>query len=130
MQEKSRILLIDDDAIVQLLFEDTLTRVQTPVEYTFRQSAQEGLNYLSNCQTTGTFPHYIIVDLKMPVMDGFEFIEQYEKVFYTTHPDTKLYVLSSSISDKDKSRAFSFDSVKDFVSKPLQAEKLSTLIGE
>lgn len=124
------ILLIDDDEIIQLLFEETLREVSADVAYEYRRSAQEGLNYLISCKEQGTFPRYIIVDLKMPVMDGFEFIEQYEKEFYARHPQTKLFVLSSSISDKDKTKAFEFDSVRDFVTKPLKAEKLSRLLED
>lgn len=123
-----RFLLIDDDFTVKILFEAALEEIDQPVEYEFKSSAQEGLAYLEQCRQTDLYPDYILVDLKMPVMDGFEFIAQYEKHFFAALPRTQLFVLSSSISEKDKAQAMQQKPVKDFITKPIVAGKLAGLI--
>jgi CheY-like chemotaxis protein len=129
MQPK-RFLLIDDDYTVKILFEAALEEVEQPVEYEFRASAPEALEYLEKCRQSDQYPDVILVDLKMPVMDGFEFIAHYEKHFFTDRPETRLFVLSSSISEKDKALALRHRPVRDFITKPLLAPKLAGLMTD
>ena len=63
------------------------------------------------------FPDVIYVDLNMPVLNGFDFIELYEQEFLRDHPDSKIYMLSSSLRPEDKKKAMNYKCVKDFVSK-------------
>ena len=125
-----RFLLIDDDYTVKVLFEAALEELEQPVEYEFRSGAPEALEYLEKCQQTDQHPDFILVDLKMPVMDGFEFIAQYEKQFFAAWPDTRLFVLSSSISEKDKAQALRHRPVRDFITKPIVAPKLAGLMAD
>jgi len=124
-----RFLLIDDDFTVKVLFEAALEEIDQPVEYAFRPSAGEGLQYLENCGQSGPFPDFILVDLKMPVMDGFQFIEQYEKRFFEAQSDTQLFVLTSSISERERAIVLQQRPVKAFITKPIDAGKLKRLMG-
>jgi CheY-like chemotaxis protein len=53
----------------------------------------------------------------MPVKNGFDFIEEFEKGFLPQHRDTKIFMLSSSLREEDKQSAMIFESVADFVNK-------------
>ncbi len=125
-----RFLLIDDDYTVKILFEAALEELEQPVEYAFQPGAPEALAYLEKCRLTDQYPDYILVDLKMPVMDGFEFIAHYEKEFSAARPATQLFVLSSSISEKDRALALRHQLVKDFITKPIVARKLAGLMAD
>ncbi len=124
-----RFLLIDDDYTVKILFEAALEEMEQPVEYEFRSSAPEALEYLEKCRQSDQYPDVILVDLKMPVMDGFEFIAHYEKQFFAARPQTRLFVLSSSVSEKDKALALRHRPVRDFITKPILAPKLAGLMS-
>ncbi len=63
------------------------------------------------------FPEVIYVDLNMPILNGFDFIELFERNFVAEHPETRLFMLSSSLRNEDRHRALMFRSVHDFVSK-------------
>jgi CheY-like chemotaxis protein len=124
-----QLLLIDDDSIIPILFEAALSEIDTPVHYTYMDNGVKALSYLkSHIQNLDTFPDIILVDLNMPMMDGFEFIEQYEQDFFQLFPQTHNIVVTSSVSEKDRSRALQYKSVKGFISKPLKAEKLAGLL--
>lgn len=65
----------------------------------------------------------IFLDLNMPHRDGWSFLES-----YTPGPDEKVYILSSSDLQIDKTKAATYNSVSDFISKPISTEKLNDLM--
>jgi CheY-like chemotaxis protein len=70
-----QLLLIDDDSIIPMLFEAALSEIDQPVEYTYVENGARALSYLkSRSQNQEAFPDIILIDLNMPLMDGFEFI--------------------------------------------------------
>jgi len=93
----------------------------------FASSAEKALIYLS---TTEIVPNIIFVDLHMPKMNGFQFIEKYEEHFAPKFSRTALFVLSSSTRESDKNSALGYSSVKDFLIKPLTEAKLEGILME
>lgn len=78
-------------------------------------SVEQALEILS--KAGDDFPDVIYVDLNMPVLDGFDFIESFERVFGPNHPTCSLFMLTSSLREDDRERAMAYQSVQDFVSK-------------
>ncbi len=124
MTPPKRVLLIDDDPTVNYLFAALLEEMDHPLPYDFKTNGEEALVYLAGCQREATFPGLIIVDLKMPVMDGCEFLEKYQEAFLPLHPATKVLVLTSSFSSKDKALVQRHEFVQGFLTKPLESEML------
>ena len=123
-----RLLLIDDDELNNYIVHSILEDTKLVNYFDFKTNGESALQYLYACQATKQFPNLILVDLKMPIMDGFEFIEQYEKKFLPESPHTQLMVLTSSIREVEKQKALSFKSVTNFLNKPLNDEKLRYVI--
>jgi CheY-like chemotaxis protein len=128
MNTIKRLLLLDDDELgnnlVSLVFKES-GLVET---FTIFTNGWETLEYLEKLELQGAqFPDLILVDLKMPEMDGFEFIERYSKQYRTVHSDTNLVILTSSIREKDKSQALTTAHVSAYIHKPLTTEKINSL---
>ena len=114
-------ILIDDndiDLFVQKRFIE-INRFAGQV-ITFR-SPLEALTYLGK---DNELPEIIFLDLNMPVMDGFEFLERFVTLPEGVTKYCQVVVLTSSSSSSDRDRALRFSNVIDFVSKPLGAHSL------
>jgi len=123
IKNKVRISLVDDDPVQHFILERLIPTLNHPctVELQSFPSAREFLK-----SDTLSLPLYdiIIVDINMPVMTGFELLEKIDPSI----DGSPVFILSSSHSEEDKTRALGFSSVKDFVTKPLDEIKLETII--
>lgn|SRR5690606_13198027 len=115
------VVFIDDDEDLNFLQERMCSRSKAVNHYYIASSAHETLEYLSH---TAVAPDIIFVDINMPVMNGFQFIEEFERNYWHKFPETQLYVLSSSVRSDDRKKSLAYRSVKDFLIKPLTEEQL------
>ncbi len=126
-QKNCKILFVDDSLTeinyLKLLFQIT----DLPAEPIFIQSAQTAIETLSSFEPSD-FPNFILVDINMPLMDGFEFAETYVKSFHNKYPNTKLFIYSTSIHSTDIQRAKSIDGVEGFISKPFDENSFNDKI--
>ncbi len=124
-----RILLIDDDDLFLFLTERTLKKATCLKEINSIANVEEAKNYLDSCVSRQIpLPDIIFVDMNMPGMNGKDFAHYYNQKFAGLYPGTKLVILTSSISRKEKVVTMEIPSVKDFIQKPLTEEKLLSLI--
>jgi CheY-like chemotaxis protein len=94
-------------------------------EFVSYLEAAKALEYLEgNRNEPEALPDVILLDLNMPVVDGWLFLERYEIFKKDLSKDIKIYIVSSSVDDKDISRSQSYASVKGFISKPLSPDIL------
>ncbi len=122
MSKYKRILLVDDDETSNFLNELLIKGMDIVEEVSVAFNGQEALHYLQN--DSGTFPQLIFLDLNMPVMDGFEFLEAFEKTHTTKVP---VFILTSSNNFKDYERAKNFD-VAGYLIKPLTEDKIRDVL--
>ena len=115
MQYVRSVLLIDDNPSCNFIMSEFIKLTDDSILVYVAESVDEAEALLSdpNC----IFPEVIYVDLNMPILNGFDFIEMFERNFIAQHPDTRLFMLSSSLRSEDRHRALMFRSVHDFVSK-------------
>lgn len=118
------VIFIDDDEDLNFLHERMCARSKFIESYFIASTARQTLAYLKEAATP---PNIVFVDINMPVMNGFEFIEAFEQDFLQRFPDTLIYVLSSSVRANDRIKSSQFKSVKDFLIKPLTEEKLEEI---
>jgi CheY-like chemotaxis protein len=92
------------------------------------QNGEEALEYFDHFATDNVeFPKLIFLDLNMPIMGGWEFLDRFTESQYPTHKDTKVIVLSSTIDPQDIDKSKTYPMVIDFQSKPISKAMLDDL---
>lgn len=121
-----KVLLIDDDPIANMINNELFkARKYQVVAYT---SPKKALEFLSTITFSSEFiPEIIMLDINMPEMDGWEFLEVYQKTSFALAGDCKLYILTSSIAPEDQGKATTYPAVSGFISKPLTMEWIEKL---
>ena len=122
------VLLVDDDSINLLLCE-ILSQKEGFAEKCIKCfNGQEALNFLkSTVEQQLMAPELIFLDINMPVMNGWDFLKEFEELKPLLIRVPKIVVLSSSPDPKDVTKAFSYATVINFISKPLRAQALKDI---
>ena len=125
------ILIIDDGAIDTFIAKNTLEHILVDIHVDFCINGLQGLQCLRHLiiHDPGQLPDYIFLDLCMPVMDGFEFLNQFNNLNIDALRKIKIYVLSSSIFTKDIRQALASPSVSGFISKPIDSKKVKEIFN-
>lgn len=119
-------ILIDDsdiDLFIQRRFLEVYNFSKQLVLY---KSAEEALNWLRNINGEAA-PDVIFLDLNMPEVDGFSFLKNFKDLPEKVTSKSKIVVLTSSNSLKDREHAFAFSNVIHFFSKPLKQADIEEL---
>lgn len=127
--KKAKILLIDDDTLFLSLTRKVLKDAACLEKIKCFTHVKEVREYLDGCvEEKLPFPDVIFLDLDMPGIGGMDFADLYSRRYAQEHPGTKLVILTSSSSWKDKAKALQIPAVEEFVQKPLTTEKLNSLL--
>ncbi|WP_010521354.1 response regulator [Aquimarina agarivorans] len=120
--------IIDDDAVYIKLVKKLLQLKKLCKNIIVFENGKEALEYFSqkNLQNK-QLPELILLDLNMPVMNGWEFLEQYNHIKSNLEHKPSLYVVSSSIDPMDSQKAKNIDSVEDYLSKPISLKTFETI---
>lgn len=125
-----RVMLIDDNEIDLYITSRIVTKHlfgKTLLQYS---EAQDALKYLTdNQENLEALPQVIFVDIHMPVMSGFQFMEAYGKLPAALKNYCKAYILSSTFDLGDISKANNDVNVINFQEKPITPEFLSKIIA-
>lgn len=120
------ILCVDDDPITLMLCKMVIKKASFSNEIVTAKNGEEALKYLNSQKETNSnqYPQLIFLDLNMPVMGGWEFLDEFNTDNYSAYNNTKIIILSSTIDPADLSRAKKYPMVIDFLSKPISKEML------
>lgn len=124
------VLVVDDDENWCFISKRLLKKVGVGKEILTANNGLQALKKLQHLATNGgRLPELVFLDLKMPVMDGFDFLDEVTKTADLDISSTRIYICSSSHHPKDKERASQYP-VAGFISKPLTQEILLDILNQ
>lgn len=127
----NKVMLVDDDEVSNFITTEILSNINLTDNIEVATNGKEALEILtkdSECTISEEkidSPDLIFLDLNMPVMNGFEFLQAFRECDKKVH----VVVLTSSTNEKDIEEARKYPQVKYYLSKPLTADKVERAIG-
>ncbi|MEM9341267.1 MAG: response regulator [Bacteroidota bacterium] len=122
LEKFKNVLLIDDDDLVNSMNIVMIDHAKFAKKVVAKTSVTEALSFLRNSCEREDFPEVIFLDLNMPYMDGWDFMDEFKKI--DPKPHTRVVMLTSCISTKDEKKAKSMGEIVAYVPKPLSPELL------
>lgn len=130
MTNRIRVALVDDDRIYQFTTERLLQKLGVDIDFLWFKDGEEALHYISlHREREDMLPDILIVDINMPYMDGWQFLDAFKDMKNDFVKPIDIYMVSSSIDDRDMRRARSIAEVRDYVEKPITREKLLVILS-
>ena len=128
MKKINNLYIIDDDKIYHFLFKNLLKQNKIEVNTTFFHNGFEAIEYLKTNPDEELLPDLILLDVNMPIMNGWQFLEEYSKLYGQLKKRSTIYMISSSNNEVDinKSKEYS-EVVKDYFLKPVCKEDLDKI---
>jgi CheY-like chemotaxis protein len=133
MKQKLKcILVIDDDEPTNFFTRMILEEMECAEHVQTVQSGQEALEYLGKSESDGNdeslypSPDLIFLDINMPAMNGWEFLEEYKQI--SVKHRIIMVMLTTSLFPEDKSRAESIPEISGFENKPITDEKVKAVV--
>ena len=127
--KKKAIWLIDDDPIYKIVMKKIITKLGLLDSTTTFSNGKEALLALELViQNQNNIPDLILLDIEMPIMDGWEFMNEIQKLERDCLKNTTIYICSSSIASEDKDVAQQNCMISGYMSKPIKIEDLSLII--
>ena len=131
MSSSINVCIVDDDDIYQFTMIKTLKSLKLTNRIKVFSDGEEALDFmLDNLHNDKELPDVIFLDIDMPIMDGFEFMEEYVKLKPKLGKKITIYMVSSSVDPVDIDRAKKISEITDYIVKPITQDQLTYIIQE
>ena len=120
----TKIFLIDDNTIDLLISRKLLLKYDASLEVIEFSKAREAVAALQSAQAS--LPDLILLDLNMPGMNGWDFLDAIQDL---PHQPKRVYILTSSLDERDRSMAAHYPIVKGYITKPLNNTSIIQALG-
>jgi CheY-like chemotaxis protein len=131
MKTLKNIALVDDDLVYTFLSKKAIESSNLAERIDVFGNGKDAIDFIKeNISNPDLMPDIIFLDISMPVMDGWQFLEEFTLLEPEIGKIIRIYVCSSSISPNDVAKVKSISAVSDYIIKPIAKEKLLALLKE
>ncbi|RFZ90310.1 response regulator [Mucilaginibacter conchicola] len=131
MKKISIACVVDDDEIYTFSVKRIIAKADIAEKTIFFHNGKAALDFvIENRQNTGELPDLILLDLNMPVLDGWQFLDEFKALVPAIHKKITVYIVSSSIDEADYAKAREIELVSDFIVKPLTVNHLHDILTQ
>lgn len=129
MKKFKSVLLVDDDPTINFVHKLFLTEWEVTDQIYTATNGKEALDFLERNEDFGKHPpSMILLDINMPIMNGFEFLEAYQHIPEENKASVIMAMLTTSLHQKDRERASQFINLDSYLTKPLDKDQLMQVI--
>jgi CheY-like chemotaxis protein len=129
MSDKLKYIIVDDDLFSNMLTNRVIGKTPGEKDITTFNIPEDGLAYIHNQPRDSFGSTVLLLDINMPTITGWEFLELFESFGDEINPPLNVYMLTSSINQQDRDMADANKFVKGFISKPLSTEAIAEIAG-
>jgi CheY-like chemotaxis protein len=123
-----KLVMIDDNPVQHLIMQRMFERCDLFPDVAHALDGRTIIEFLQEYRTnTEELPNVILLDLHMPEFSGWDFLAEFERLYWSFKKIISVYIISSSVAPEDRARARQYPFVKDFLTKPISAERLHSL---
>ncbi len=118
-----KVLCVDDDPVTLMICKMVIEKACFAKSTSLAANGQLAIDYFAS-DPTAAHTELVLLDLNMPVMNGWDFLDEFMRSYKARFPTTQVAILSSSVNPEDVQKARSYEIVIDFIKKPLTVEGL------
>lgn len=127
-QQNLNIFLVDDDHIYQFTAKKTLESMGLSGKISVFADGLQAIQHIkNNLLNSEALPDVIFLDINMPIMDGWQFVEEYQKLQLCKK--VALYMVSSSVDETDMKRSKDYGVIDDYIIKPVGRSRFEQLLS-
>ena len=126
---KKVIWVVDDDAIYQIIVNKIIQRSEMFSAISSFKNGKDAIDVLYNSlENNELLPDIILLDINMPIMDGWEFMEEIKRIKSKINKQIIIYIVSSSIALEDRNKSKTFTDIIGYIPKPISVEDLISIV--
>ncbi|WP_031526582.1 response regulator [Dyadobacter crusticola] len=129
MNKVNKLWVVDDDEIYRFAIKIIINRAGIAEETSYFNNGQAAIDaFVENLGDPGQLPDLILLDLNMPVLDGWQFLDAVSKLLPSLPKKVNIFLVSSSNDEEDFEKARSLREVQDLIVKPLTIKSLQEIM--